>query len=53
VGSESLVLLTQQLRIDWPRELDRLLLRVHPLHNEFFGASTRRCVSSPTSSVSQ
>ena len=32
-------LLSQQPRIDWPRELDRVLRRVHPLHAEFFGAS--------------
>lgn len=31
-------LLSQQPRINWPRELDRVLRRVHPLHAEFFGA---------------
>ena len=30
-------LLWQQPRINWPRELDRVLRRVHPLHAEFFG----------------
>lgn len=30
-------LLSQQPRINWPRELDRVLRRVHPLHAEFFG----------------
>ncbi len=34
-------LLSQQPRINWPKELDRVLRFAHPLHAEFFGASPR------------
>ena len=30
-------MLDQQLRIDWPGQLNRVLRRAHPLHAEFFG----------------
>lgn len=30
-------LLDQQVRIDWPGQLSRVLRRAHPLHAEFFG----------------
>ena len=39
-------LLSQQPRIHWPQELDRVLGRVHPLHAEFFGASALQVPSS-------
>ena len=39
-------LLSQQPRINWPKELDRVLGRVHPLHAEFFGTSALQVPSS-------
>ena len=39
-------LLSQQPRINWPQELDRVLGRVHPLHSEFFVASALKVPSS-------